>query len=246
MRFSILTEQGVDFCRRLEDLGHKCRVGDNAAWADHVVCIDGRPSDTPGVNNGLVAQAIYSDPTYLPHFVNELPDTDSILLISNGEITGKFLLKEQNRIVPMGLGVDVSGAVTQLEWESPVGLYLPQIIRSFKGVLRVGDGGKTVKLESSPGVWSALAELYPLEKLFTLPHHIMSPRLAFACSFAVASSNKPELPEAAIRHTLLTNSLLYVSARGITRKECFRRVERAIGKLDLKNPIYRLDVLKRR
>jgi len=246
MRFSLLTVQGMDFCLRLRDLDYKCKYGEHPEWADHIVCLDGRPGDTPGVNNGLIAQAIYSDPTYIPHFTNTLPDTDSVLLVSNGEITGSFLLKEQNRIVPLGLGVEVSGAVTTLSWESPAGLYFPQIASGFKGVLRIGDGGKTVKLESSPGVWSALAEVYSLEKLFALPPHVMTPKLPLACSFAVASGAKPELPEAAIRHTLLTNELLYVSARGVTKKECYRRIERAIKKLDLENPIYRLDILKRR
>jgi len=246
MRFSILTEQGTDFCKRLEDLGHKCRVGEHSAWADQVVCIDGRPGDTPGVNNGLVAQAIYADPTYLPHFIHGLPEQDSVLLISQGVITGVFSLKEHDKIVPMDLGIQVPGAVTMLNWESLADVVMPAIMSSFRGVVKVSRGGAVAELVSSPGIWASLAEVYSLEKLFSLPPHVMTPKQPIAGAFAVLTSEVPEIPQAAIRHTLISGDCLYVSARGVTRKEVLRRIDRGINRLELQEPIYRLDVLKRR
>ncbi len=246
MRFSLINKSKMDFCKRLENLGHKCRDGYYPLWADTLVCLSGRPEEGQGVNMGLIAQAIFSDPTYLTHFIHELPRQDSIVLISKGMVIGVFSLREENKIIPLGLGVSVPEAVTLLAWE-PETFDLPtQLLSGFKGILKVTKGGKLVELVNSPGIWASLAEVYPLEKLFTRPPHVMTPKQPYAGAIAVASSSEVQVPEVAIKHVLETPEYTFVSARGTTKKETWRRIQRSIERLEFENPIYRLDILKRR
>jgi hypothetical protein len=175
-----------------------------------------------------------------------LPESDSVLLLSQGLITGVFSLKEHDKIVPLDLGIQSPGAVTMLNWESLASIVTPVILSSFRGIVKVSHKGAMVELISSPGIWAALAELYALEKLFSLPPHVLTPKQPLAGAFAVVAPTLPEIPQAAIRHTLVSDGRLYISARGVTRKEVLRRIGRGIDRLDLEDSVYRLDILKRR
>jgi len=246
MRVSI-QGKGIEICKRLEDAGDKCRYGTHPEWADTFVVLTGRPPENAGVNSGLLAQAIFNDPSFLPTVVPGLPTQDSIVLVSGGLTIGQFTLESSSYIVPFDLGAPGPCAVALLSRVTvPQDSLNVPILQNARLVLQVTARGREVHLVSEPAVWAALLELYSLHTLVTLPPRYTSPKQPFAGAWFVLGEKPQELEKGALHHTLGVPDGLVVSARGITQKEVRRRVKKSIERLKIPNDIYRIDLLKRR